>query len=133
MDKKNSNKYSDAEHCPVRNVIDRIGDKWSVLILLILEECGVLRFNEICGYIKTISQKMLSSTLKDLEADGLVKRTIYPQIPPRVEYQLTRRGKSLMPHLHGLVHWASENIDSIRASRETYTSAAPGSINQRIS
>ena len=101
MDKNIFLKYSDSEHCPVRNVIDRIGDKWSVLILMILEEGKVLRFNEIYGYIKTISQKMLSVTLKSLEADGLVKRTFYPEIPPKVEYELTARGKTLMPHLHG--------------------------------
>ncbi|MDP4117253.1 MAG: helix-turn-helix domain-containing protein [Bacteroidota bacterium] len=122
MDKNIFLKYSDAEHCPVRNVIDRIGDKWSVLILMILEEGKVLRFNEIYGYIKTISQKMLSVTLKSLEADGLVKRTVYPEIPPKVEYELTARGKTLMPHLHDLVNWDSTNITVIKESREMFNS-----------
>jgi len=122
MDKNIFLKYSDSEHCPVRNVIDRIGDKWSVLILMILEEGKVLRFNEIYGYIKTISQKMLSVTLKSLEADGLVKRTFYPEIPPKVEYELTARGKTLMPHLHDLVNWASTNITGIKESREMFNS-----------
>ena len=120
MDKNIFIKYSDSEHCPVRNVIDRIGDKWSILILMILEEGNVLRFNEIYGYIKTISQKMLSVTLKSLEADGLVKRTVYPEIPPKVEYQLTERGKSLMPHLHNLVNWAGANIAGIKESRQSF-------------
>jgi len=116
-------KYSTPEHCPVRNVIDRIGDKWSMLILLVLEEGEVLRFNEIYGYIETISQKMLAVTLKSIEADGLVKRTVYPQIPPKVEYELTTRGKSLMPHIHGLVKWAKSNLDEIKESREIFANS----------
>jgi len=118
--KKNAN----AESCPVRNVIDRLGDKWSVLVLMLLEEAQVLRFNEIFGYIQTISQKMLAVTLKSLEADGLVKRTVYPQIPPKVEYELTERGRSLLPHLHQLVGWANNNMDEIRKSREVFEVAA---------
>ncbi|MFV0378010.1 MAG: winged helix-turn-helix transcriptional regulator [Mangrovibacterium sp.] len=113
-------KYADAEACPIRNVIDRIGDKWSMLVLLLLEEAGILRFSEIHKTIETISQKMLTVTLKALEADGLVSRTVFPQIPPRVEYKLTDRGKSLMPHLHSLVHWASDNLMAIRESRQQY-------------
>lgn len=116
-------KYGDPEHCPVRNVVDRFGDKWSVLVLLVLEDGQVLRFNEIYTCIKTISQKMLSVTLKTLEADGLVKRTVYPQIPPKVEYELTPRGKSLLPHLHGLVGWAVENMDGIQETRASYANS----------
>ena len=120
MEKDFLKKYGEAAHCPVRNVIDRIGDKWSVLVLMVLEEGNILRFNEIWGSIQTISQKMLAVTLKTLEADGLVKRTVYPQIPPKVEYQLTERGKSLLPHLHGLVGWAAENMVEIKESREIF-------------
>jgi len=120
MSEKNLKIFGAAENCPVRNVVDRIGDKWSVLVLMVLEEGEVLRFNEICGYINTISQKMLTVTLKTLEADGLVKRTVYPQIPPKVEYQLTPRGKSLLPHLHGLVNWAKNNMVDIKESREIF-------------
>jgi len=115
-------KYNNVEDCPVRNVIDRIGDKWSMLVLLVLEEAEVMRFSDIHKTIETISQKMLTVTLKALEADGLVSRTVYPQIPPRVEYQLTERGKSLLPHLHSLVGWAVENIDDIKESRKSYAS-----------
>ena len=124
MDENILKKYSNAENCPVRNVIDRLGDKWSVLVLMLLEESKVLRFNEIYGYIQTISQKMLAVTLKSLEADGLVKRTVYPQIPPKVEYELTERGRSLLPHLHQLVSWANSNMDEIRKSREAFAMAA---------
>jgi DNA-binding HxlR family transcriptional regulator len=124
MDENILKKFSDAENCPVRNVIDRIGDKWSILILLVLEDGGVLRFNEIHTYVQGISQKMLAVTLKTLEADGLVKRTVYPQIPPKVEYELTLRGKSLLPHIHGLVQWAAENLGEIKNSRENYKDKA---------
>jgi DNA-binding HxlR family transcriptional regulator len=120
MKKNILEKYGDPEHCPVRNVIDRIGDKWSVLILMLLEEGNVLRFSEISKYLNTISQKMLSVTLKKLEADGLIKRTVYPEIPPKVEYELTKRGKTLLPYLHGLVNWAANNLKDIKASRENF-------------
>jgi DNA-binding HxlR family transcriptional regulator len=124
MGEINLNKFSNIENCPVRNVIDRISDKWSILILLVLEEGEILRFNEIHSSIQNISQKMLAVTLKTLEAHGLVKRTVYPQIPPKVEYELTFRGKSLLPHIHGLVQWAAENFDEIKSSREKYESKA---------
>jgi DNA-binding HxlR family transcriptional regulator len=120
MDSELLKKYGDPENCPVRNVVDRIGDKWSVLVLMLLEEGEVMRFNEIYGSIRTISQKMLTVTLKSLEADGLVIRTVYPQIPPKVEYRLTPRGKSLIPHLHGLVIWAKNNLGDIRESRSVF-------------
>lgn len=124
MDEIILKKFSNIENCPVRNVIDRIGDKWSILILLVLEEGKVLRFNEIHTGIQTISQKMLAVTLKSLESDGLVKRTVYPQIPPKVEYELTLRGKTLLPHIHGLVQWASEHMVDIISTRELYKSKA---------
>lgn len=121
MEVKNLEKFGIGDTCPVRNVIDRIGDKWSVLVLLLLEEAGVMRFSEIQKTIQTISQKMLTVTLKALEADGLVLRTVYPQIPPKVEYQLTERGRSLLPHLHSLVDWANINMNGIMTSRKAYT------------
>jgi DNA-binding HxlR family transcriptional regulator len=124
MEMKILKKYGDHENCPVRNVVDRIGDKWSVLVLLLLEEGDIMRFNEINTSIRTISQKMLTVTLKSLEADGLVTRTVYPQIPPKVEYKLTPRGKSLLPHLHGLVDWARNNLGEIRESRIIFGTAA---------
>ena len=120
MDSELIKKYGDPENCPVRNVVDRIGDKWSVLILMLLDEGKVMRFNEIYGSIRTISQKMLTVTLKSLEADGLVLRTVYPQIPPKVEYRLTSRGKSVIPHIHGLVIWAKHNLGDIRESRSVF-------------
>jgi len=124
MDEKILKKYTSIEDCPVRNVLDRIGDKWSLLILMVLEDGEVLRFNELNGYINNISQKMLSVTLKSLEADGLVKRTVYPQIPPKVEYELTETGKSLLPHIHALTGWALTNMAYIKSSRKRYVGAS---------
>jgi DNA-binding HxlR family transcriptional regulator len=116
-------KYSETVDCPVRNVLDRFGDKWSTLVILILGDAGTLRFNELHRLMETVSEKMLTVTLKKLDADGLVKRTLYPQVPPRVEYVLTERGRSLLPLLQGLVVWANENMPEIQKSREQYQAA----------
>lgn len=109
--------------CPVRNVLARIGDRWSLLVLLKLQETEKpLRFNELCKAIVGVSQKMLASTLKELEADDLVSRKAYTEIPPRVEYALTERGKLLMPLLNQLVEWSLDNMSEIVASRKQYAS-----------
>ncbi len=120
MNKKILEKYSNPDLCPIRNVVDRIGDKWSILVLLLLDEEPILRFNEIHKYIKTISQKMLTVTLKSLEQDGLVNRTVYAQVPPKVEYALTPLGKTLLPHLHNIVGWAKNNMADIEVSRQNF-------------
>ena len=99
--------------CPIRNIVDRFGDKWSLLVLYNLHTGGRLRFSEIHRRMTDISQKMLASTLRRLEQDGLLSRTVYPEVPPRVEYALTPRGESLMPHLVSLIGWALENFDAI--------------------
>jgi len=115
-------KYVETEHCPVRNVLDRFGDKWSVLVITILGEGGVMRFKDLNKTISDISQKMLTVTLRTLEADGLVSRKVYPEIPPRVEYQLTQLGQSLLPHIRNLTNWALENFEVIKRSREIFHS-----------
>ena len=106
--------------CPVRNVLNRVGDKWSMLVLFTLESTPTIRFKELQRNIPDISQKMLTTTLKTLEADGLIIRKAYPEIPPRVEYELTSRGKSLLPLIDHLLSWASTNMDGIMQSRETF-------------
>ncbi len=113
------------KNCPVRNVLDRIGDKWSILIISLLGSNGTLRFSEINNFIGNISQKMLTVTLKTLEADGLVSRKIYPQIPPKVEYKLTDLGKSLLPAIATLTEWAAVNMPAILASRGKYANKTP--------
>ena len=110
----------DTVNCPVRQVLDRIGDKWSTLIILILGDSGVMRFNEIGGAIGDISQKMLTATLRNLEADGLVSRKMYQEIPPRVEYELTELGRSLVPLIRQLQVWADEHFNTIKRNRKRY-------------
>ena len=103
--------------CPIRNVIDRFGDKWSLLILYHLHKGGTLRFGEIYQQMTDISEKMLSSKPKDLERDHLIKRKSYPVIPPKVEYTLTDLGESLMPHLDSLIGWAVEHFKDVTGGK----------------
>ncbi len=121
MIKENLKKYSSYEDCPVRNVLNRIGDKWSLLIISVLGEYGTMRFNEINHLIGNISQKMLTVTLKMLEADGLVSRKIYPQVPPRVEYTLTELGTGFLPTVNALTQWAFDHMPAILESRKKYS------------
>ena len=106
--------------CPIRNVLSRIGDKWSMLVLYTLEQHGVLRFNGLKLYIPDISKKMLSAALKVLEADGLISRKVYAEIPPKVEYTLTERGQTLIPLINNLIEWASANITDIVEDRKNF-------------
>ena len=107
--------------CPIRNVLSRIGDRWSLLVLLALhDKAEAMRFSDLCKAIPDVSQKMLTSTLRKLEADDLLSRTIYPEVPPRVEYKLTKRGKTLIPLLNQLVDWSLDNMDAIMRHREKY-------------
>lgn len=97
--------------CPVRDILGRIGDKWSVLILLELHKAEIMRFSELARAIPDVSQKMLTVTLRELESHRLITRTIYPEVPPRVEYRLTAVGKTLLPHIEGLIGWALAHRD----------------------
>ena len=92
--------------CPIRNVIEKFGDKWSLLVLYHLDAHGTMRFNSIHRDMSDCSQKMLSQTLKRLEQLHLISRRLYPEVPPRVEYAITETGKSLMPHIKSLIDWA---------------------------
>ena len=103
--------------CPIRNILSRIGDKWSLLVLYTLSSSSVMRFNVLQKNIPDISQKMLTVTLRALEEDGLVKRVIYAEVPPRVEYSLTDRAKSLLPCIDSLIAWAGENMAVILNDR----------------
>lgn len=102
--------------CPIRNVISQFGDKWSMLVLYELSISGTLRFNELHRAMSDCSQKMLSQTLKRLEAISLVRREIYPEVPPRVEYSLTEMGHSLIPVIGQLIDWANEHFQDIAGS-----------------
>ncbi|WP_461164093.1 winged helix-turn-helix transcriptional regulator [Arthrobacter sp. R4-81] len=109
----------DHPDCGIRDVLDRIGDKWSVLVIVELAS-GVRRFRELQRAIEGISQRMLTLTVRRLERDGLVTRTVYATVPAQVTYQLTERGSSLTLLVKQLADWSLEHKDSIGASRELY-------------
>lgn len=106
--------------CPIRNVIARFGNKWSILILLIIRENSPVRFNALVKMIPDISTKVLSDTLKTLEADGLISRKVYPVVPMKVEYALTPTGETLMPIISQLTEWAQQNMASIKQNRQRF-------------
>ena len=103
--------------CPIRNILARISDKWSILVLFTLNQSALMRFNALQKNIPDISQKMLTVTLRTLEEDGFAKRQVYAEVPPRVEYSLTDRAISLLPHINSLIVWAKENMDAILTDR----------------
>ena len=107
----------------VRRVLDRVGDKWSALILGTLSS-GPLRFTELLHGISGISQRMLTLNLRQLERDGLVSRTVHAVVPPRVDFELTDLGRTLLPPVLALVQWAMENTDEIQGHRERFDAQA---------
>jgi DNA-binding HxlR family transcriptional regulator len=107
------------EGCPVREVLDRVGDKWSVLVIVLLGQ-RTHRFNELHRSIDGISQRMLTLTLRALERDGLVNRTVHASVPPRVDYELTVLGRSLLDPLDALTAWANAHRGDIQAAREQH-------------
>ena len=117
----------DDKQCPdckrINEVLSRVGDRWSVLVVISLAEYGTLRFNELKRNLG-ISQRMLSLTLKELERDGLVDRTYHPTIPPKVEYNLTEMGQSFREPVGALGYWALDNLSKIDAAREVYDAKA---------
>ena len=104
----------------VTELIGRVADKWTLLVLEELEDQGVLRFTELARGVAGISQKMLTQTLRAMERDGLVERTVHPVVPPKVEYRLTPLGHSLGEAFCGVWHWAGENLDRVEAARRTF-------------
>ena len=117
----------DSERCPdckrINEVLSRVGDRWSVLVIISLAEYGTLRFNELKRNLG-ISQRMLSLTLKELERDGLVNRTYHPTIPPKVEYNLTPLGESFREPVVALGRWALGNLSTIDTARANYDEAS---------
>ena len=105
--------------CPVRSILDRVGDKWTALVISNLAS-GPLRFTEIKRAVTGISQRMLTETVRGLERDGVLLRTVYPTIPPKVEYSLTKLGHSLVLPVQALVVWALDNRDEIVGARTRF-------------
>ena len=108
----------------VREIIGRVADKWTMLALETLEEHGRLRFTRLGELVGGVSQKMLTKTLRQMEADGLVLRTVYPVVPPRVEYELTERGRSLGAAFCGVWEWAEKNREAVMKSRQAFSDRA---------
>lgn len=111
--------FHNNKDCPVRNVVAQIGDKWSLLILFALVD-GSERFNALKSRIEGISQRMLTQTLRDLEREGYVNRTVYPEVPVRVEYELTELGRDLVKPLYELVCWADDHQEEVKRARRLY-------------
>ena len=107
-------------NCHARDVLARVGDTWSVYVIHMLGETKTLRFNELRREVNGISQRMLTVTLRGLERDGLVARTVYPEVPPRVEYTLTPLGATLRQLIRGLVAWSGEHLGEVYAARTSY-------------
>lgn len=106
--------------CPIRNILAKLCNKWTLLVIYTLDQTDkeTIRFKELQRAIPDISQKMLTVTLRTLEDDGYITRTVYPEVPPRVEYALTPRAHSLLPHINTLIAWALENKDAIIKDRK---------------
>jgi DNA-binding HxlR family transcriptional regulator len=124
MAKSGLRRPAELEHtpsnCHARDVLARIGDTWSVYVIHVLGAAKTLRFNELRKEVDGISQRMLTVTLRGLERDGLVVRSIFPEVPPRVEYSLTPLGATLRQHLRGLVAWAGAHLDEVDMARAAY-------------
>ncbi len=117
MSEKSTQPIEFDQPCPIRDVLDRIGDQWSLLILESLND-RILRFNELHREIGDISRQVLSRTLKRLENDGYISRTLYPEVPPRVDYALTELGRSFLVPMQQLVQWADSNHEAIYLARK---------------
>ncbi len=111
----------------ISEVLARVGDKWTVLVVTYLGE-GPMRFNELRRSINGISQRMLTLTLRGLERDGFVTRTVFPTIPPRVDYELTALGRDLLKPVTALSNWARDNQDRIKKARDKFDAKAAKSI-----
>ena len=108
----------------VTDLIGQVADKWTMLTLEVLVERGELRFTRLAEFVEGVSQKMLTQTLRQMERDGLVKRTVHPVIPPRVEYKLTPLGLSLGAAFCGVWAWAEQNLDQVEAARREFAAKA---------
>lgn len=106
--------------CPIRDVLDRLSDRWTVLVLNELADNKTQRFSELRRRIADISPRMLAQTLRHLEQNGLVARAAFPTVPPRVEYTLTPLGESFLQSVQAMIEWAVENQEAVRAARQAY-------------
>jgi len=114
-------KKLDYEYCKAAPILEWLGNKWALVVLVKISESEPVRFNELYRYIPSVSEKVLSQVLKQLTTDGIIKRQIYPDVPPRVEYSITDLGNTLLPYVQALIDWGRENFDRIMENRNNKT------------
>ena len=110
-------KKLDYEYCKAAPMLEWLGNKWALVVLVKISENEPVRFNELYRNIPSVSEKVLSQVLKQLTTDGIIKRQLYPNVPPRVEYSLTDLGKTLLPHVEALIKWGQDNFEQIMINR----------------
>lgn len=110
-------KKLDYEYYKAAPVLEWLGNKWALVVLMTISESGPVRFNELYRTIPSVSEKVLSQVLKQLTTDGIIDRQLYPDVPPRVEYSITDLGRTLLPHVQALIDWGRENFDRIMENR----------------
>lgn len=108
----------DYGYCKAAPMLEWLGNKWTLVVLVKISEDGPVRFNELYRNIPSVSEKVLSQVLKQLTADGIIRRELFPDVPPRVEYSLTDLGRTLLPHIEALMDWGRENFDKIMTNRQ---------------
>ncbi len=111
-------KKLDYEYCKAAPMLEWLGNKWALVVLVKISENEPVRFNELYRNIPSVSEKVLSQVLKQLTVDGIIQRELFPDVPPRVEYTVTDLGKTLLPHVEALIKWGQENFEQIIANRK---------------
>lgn len=111
-------KKLDYDYCRAAPMLEWIGNKWTLVVLMKVSECGPIRFNELYRNIPSVSEKVLSQVLRQLTADGIIRRELFPDVPPRTEYSLTPLGQTLLPHVEALISWGRDNFDTIMSNRQ---------------
>ena len=112
-------KKLDYEYCKAAPMLEWLGSKWALVVLVKISENGPVRFTELYSNIPSVSEKVLSQVLRQLTTDGIIERRLYPDVPPRVEYSVTDLGQTLLPHVHALINWGRENFDRIMSNRQS--------------
>lgn len=111
-------KKLDYDYCRAAPMLEWIGNKWALVVLMKVSESGPIRFNELYRNIPSVSEKVLSQVLRQLTADGIIRRELFPDVPPRTEYSLTALGQTLLPHVEALISWGRDNFDTIMSNRQ---------------
>ena len=111
-------KKLDYEYCKAAPMLEWLGNKWTLVVLVKISEKEPVRFNELYRNRPSVSEKMLSSVLRQLTADGIIRRELFPDVPPRTEYSVTKFGRTLLPHIEALINWGRENFDQIMSNRK---------------